>query len=287
MARIQVLEGLSIPGSPDRENDDAMGATTSIAFVLDGVTSLVDSPLTPSRSDAAWIAHLARDLLLKPGAGDATDLRGLLTNVARQLGEAFESQRNRAPAARHELPYTTISIIGVEPGKLHIGFVGDSRILIETADDEVHNFGINPSRTAHETNLARKMIAARKEQKIGHEAMRATVMPELRRSREIVNTPEGFWLLGIDPEVGRHATVTSVALSGPATVLLATDGFYALTEDYERYGDRELIATAQTIGLQTLARELRHIEDADPDGARYPRMKKSDDATALLVRIEP
>jgi hypothetical protein len=48
-----------------------------------------------------------------------------------------------------------------------------------------------------------------------------------------------------------------------------------------------LIATAQTIGLQALARELRHIEDDDPNGERYPRMKKSDDATALLVRVEP
>jgi hypothetical protein len=70
-------------------------------------------------------------------------------------------------------------------------------------------------------------------------------------------------------------------------VLLATDGFYALVEDYQRYGDRELIATAQAIGLQALARELRHIEDDDPNGERYPRMKKSDDATALLVRVEP
>jgi hypothetical protein len=70
-------------------------------------------------------------------------------------------------------------------------------------------------------------------------------------------------------------------------VLLATDGFYALVEDYKRYGDRELIATAQTIGLATLARELRHIENDDPNGERFPRMKKSDDATALLVRVEP
>jgi hypothetical protein len=65
MAHIQFLEGLSIAGSKDRENDDAMGATSSIAFVLDGVTSLADPPLMKGRSDAAWVAHLARDLLLK------------------------------------------------------------------------------------------------------------------------------------------------------------------------------------------------------------------------------
>jgi hypothetical protein len=67
--------------------------------------------------------------------------------------------------------------------------------------------------------------------------------------------------------------------------VLATDGFR--WSGLQRYGDRELIATAQTMGLAILARELRHIENDDPNGVRYPRMKKSDDATALLVRVEP
>ncbi len=284
MARIQILEGLSIPGSPERENDDAMGATPTIAFVLDGVTSLVETPLMPGRSDAAWVAHTARDLLLQHGVDAAKDLRGLLRDVASAITKKFETMRMRPPAARFELPWTTISMIGVEAGRMHIAYVGDSRVLVETADDVIHSYGVSPSRGAFETQLAAKMIAERKG--IGVEAQRKTVLPELRRVRELVNSPQGFWLLGADSAVGDHAKVTTLELSGPATVLLATDGFYALKEDYLRYGDRELIATAQTIGLTTLARELRHIEDEDPAGERYPRMKKSDDATALLVRVE-
>jgi hypothetical protein len=31
--------------------------------------------------------------------------------------------------------------------------------------------------------------------------------------------------------------------------------------------------------------ELRAVEDGDPEGVRFPRFKKSDDATALLVRV--
>jgi len=112
-------------------------------------------------------------------------------------------------------------------------------------------------------------------------------LEDLRRARDTVNTGRGYWLLGADAAVGPHVTVASIPLTGPATVLLVTDGFYALVEDYKRYGDRELIATAQTLGLSILGRELRHIEDDDPVGAKYPRMKKSDDATALLVRVEP
>ncbi|MCE9524102.1 MAG: protein phosphatase 2C domain-containing protein [Alphaproteobacteria bacterium] len=284
MAHIQVIEGLSIPGTPERENEDALGANAHIAFVLDGVTGVGDTPLLAGKSDAAWVSHLARDLLLQHGTEMAGDLRKLITTVAQDIQARFERDRLRPPAARYELPWTTLSVISVADGRLNIAYVGDSRVLVETDDDHVHNFGTNPSRGAFESKLAAKVIAARKG--IGVAAMRETVLDDLRRVRDTVNTPSGFWLLGADPAVGANATMTSIELKGPATVLLTTDGFYALSEDYHRYGDRELIATAQTIGLQVLARELRHIEGDDPEGARYPRMKKSDDATALLVRVE-
>jgi serine/threonine protein phosphatase PrpC len=285
MARIQVIEGLSLPGSPERVNEDALGAGKSVAFVLDGVTGLADTPVMPGKSDAAWASHAARDLLIAHEA--TTDIQTLVGDVARDITKRFEAERLRVPSARYELPWTTLSMIRLHDGRLDVGFVGDSRVLVETADDEVHNFGLNPSRSEFETKLAAKMLAARKDEALGTDSIRATVLEDLRRARETVNTGKGYWLLGADAAVGPHVTVASMPLTGPATVLLVTDGFYALVEDYKRYGDRELIATAQTLGLSILGRELRHIEDDDPVGAKYPRMKKSDDATALLVRVEP
>jgi serine/threonine protein phosphatase PrpC len=285
MARIQVIEGLSLPGSPERVNEDALGAGKSVAFVLDGVTGLADTPVMPGKSDAAWASHAARDLLIAHEA--TTDIQTLVGDVARDITKRFEAERLRAPSARYELPWTTLSMIRLQDGRLDVGFVGDSRVLVETADDEVHNFALHPSRSEFETKLAAKMLAARKDEALGTDSIRATVLEDLRRARDTVNTGKGYWLLGADAAVGPHVTVTSIPLTGPATVLLVTDGFYALVEDYKRYGDRELIATAQTLGLSILGRELRHIEDDDPVGAKYPRMKKSDDATALLVRVEP
>lgn len=285
MAKVQVIDSLSIPGSVERENDDAMGATGSLAFVLDGVTSLSEDPLLPGRSDAAWVAHLARDLLLKAPAAPSADLRGLVRDVATGITHAFDAQRTRPPAGRHELPWTTLSLIGVEPGRLLTCYVGDSRILVETRDDCIHNIGRTPSRGTYETQLAAKMLSAGKG--IGVDALRQTVVEELRRERERVNTPEGYWLLGADPAVSDHLFMGSLLFDAPAIVLLATDGFYALVEDYHAFDDRELVATAQTIGLAALASQLRRIEDEDPLGKRFARMKKSDDATAMLLRIEP
>jgi serine/threonine protein phosphatase PrpC len=285
MAQLRVLDEISLPGSPTRANEDSYGSTGTIAFVLDGVTGLADAPLLAGPSDAAWVAAAARDLFLEYGPGRASDLRGLIRLVAEGIVKRFEHERSRAPAERYELPWTTLSMIGIAGNTLHIAYLGDSRVLVETAEGEVHNFGTHPTRTAFEQRMSAKFVAQGKG--IGVEAMRATVLPEMRRIRNTVNTQGGFWLLGADPEAAAHAGVTSLTLSGPATVMLTTDGFYALKEDYEVFDDRDLVATAQTLGFAQMGAQLRRIEDEDPEGKRFARMKKSDDATALLVRVTP
>ena len=45
------------------------------------------------------------------------------------------------------------------------------------------------------------------------------------------------------------------------------------------------LVDAAAQGLQPLFDRLRAVEDADPHGARHPRFKKSDDATAMLLRV--
>jgi hypothetical protein len=287
MAKIDVIDELSLPGSAERVNEDALGATGTIAFVLDGVTGLADAPLLPGKSDAAWVAGAARDLLLELGQGRAGDLRGLIKLVENGIASRFERERLRVPSERYELPWTTLSLIGITAGTLHLAYLGDSRILVETADGEIHNFGTNPTRSAFEQRLSARVVKERKTSGLGVDAIRATVLPELRRARNTVNSGNGYWLLGAEGDVATHAAVTSLALNGPATVLLSTDGFYALREDYAVFDDRDLIATAQTLGLAQLGAQLRRIEEADATGERYPRMKTSDDATAILVRAEP
>ena len=42
-----------------------------------------------------------------------------------------------------------------------------------------------------------------------------------------------------------------------------------------------LMAAVQEKGLAALGAELRAIEDADADAEKFPRFKKSDDATAV------
>jgi hypothetical protein len=79
--------------------------------------------------------------------------------------------------------------------------------------------------------------------------------------------------------------VWSFQLARPAYLLLMTDGFAALADRYRAYDAAGLLRAVLDRGLQELAREVRAIETADAGGAKHPRFKASDDATALLMRL--
>ena len=70
-----------------------------------------------------------------------------------------------------------------------------------------------------------------------------------------------------------------------ARLLIASDGFLALVSDYDAYDAAGLMRAIAAKGLAALGEELRAIEEGDVLGEKFARFKKSDDSTALLVRV--
>src|SRR5258706_361092 len=115
--------------------------------------------------------------------------------------------------------------------------------------------------------------------------VREEFLPALRASRNGVNSPGGDWLFAPDAACADHAKELRVTVLKDSPILLASDGFLALASDYERYSPETLFDAAAERGLAVLCEELRAVETADPEGLRYPRFKRSDDATALLLTL--
>ena len=114
---------------------------------------------------------------------------------------------------------------------------------------------------------------------------RPEILPALRRARNRLNTEGGSWAFGPDARAADHVAFKRVVAPSGTLLLLGSDGFLALVSEYARYDVDGLIVAAQARGLAALGEELRAIEEGDPDGTKYPRFKKSDDATALLLRV--
>lgn len=276
--RFIVRDRLSRAGKDGFANDDALGESRTLAFVLDGATGVGDGPLMPARfgSDASWLSHGAARFFSMCDQADAP-LDAVVRDCAMSLAGEFAALRTRAPKGGYEMPYASMMLVRPAPDHIAYAAFGDCRMLVLHHDGRLTDIGPPMLHREAEAARAKAFDATAKGP--------TEALPELRRLRNLVNTVDAFWLMAADAAVAEHVKLGRVELDGPADVLLVTDGFHALSADYGACDDAGLVAAARARGLDALYRELRAIERADPKGEKFPRFKPSDDATAMLISI--
>ncbi len=273
-----IIDSLSLAGSRSRPNDDCFGAAGNRVWVLDGATGL-GSRLLPGGSDAAWLARTANRLLHAHHA--MRDSLQLVRAVIAGLASAFEQECVARPEARWQLPCASLLLLTLEADRTEAVWLGDCRAILSVGG-RIEACGETAEGEAEEREWAAQLG-----QGVSAAAMLRSdaVMQALRESRDLFNTGQGRWVLGLEPKAADH--MKSAVFEGPAAAgLVMSDGFSALELKYRRYQSEALLAAASANGLAALAGELRAIEEIeDPDGRIYPRFKRSDDATALLFRV--
>jgi hypothetical protein len=306
----EVLEHLSLAGDPAKANEDALGYGGNAALVIDGATPLGDG-LMPGPSDAAWIAQFgARRLMahLRDGDGARKALRATLGDAQK----SFEALRRHEPEEMWQMPCASMmSVVEINTGpppfraqsaqegevavagpqtsegrrglEIELLWFGDCAALIKQGDQPVTVVGETFDKRAAE---ARRAQALAKEKNLSPAAnlSRAEFLGSLRASRNRINSGNN-WLFSPDVKAAAHVSRRVMKVKSGSELLLLSDGFLALASDYGVYSPDSLMAAALSKGLVSLGEELRAIEAADGGGDRFPRFKKSDDATALLLRL--
>ncbi len=276
------LDCISLPGNPAKPNDDSWAHEGRAAVVFDGATGLGES-LLPGNSDAAWLAQFgARRLMAhaRDGDGPREALRSALADAER----SFIGLRRRAPKENYETPFAAMMFAVADATGFEALWFGDCVALVQRPGGAVEIIGeAFDKRSAEARSVA--MLASAKGIPPAASTNRPEFFPALRAGRNRFNTGKGSWLFAPDARAADHVTATHVTAPRGTAVLLASDGFLALASDYQCYDAQGLIAAAQSNGLAALGTELRAVEEGDPEGRRFARFKKSDDATALLLRL--
>jgi hypothetical protein len=281
--QFELVDSLSLPGAPEKPNEDAFAHRPNFAVVFDGATPLSES-LLPGPSDAQWIARFGANRLAAHAEGRVGTPRDWLRKAAADASASFRALRRRAPEAPHQNPLASLMGVAVVGSGLEALWFGDCALIAKNSAGRVRLIGDTVARRDAERARVRKMAGAAGRSPTAA-GLRAEFLPALRAARDHVNSPRGGWLFAPDPACAEHAHSQALKAAAGDLLLLATDGFLTLISDYERYDPKGLIEAAEADGLERLGRELRRIERADPDGKNYPRFKKSDDATAILLRI--
>lgn len=273
---LTLVETISLAGDRAKQNDDALGYTQHCAWVIDGATDLHDAPLTKTASDASWIAHFANTFL----HGASGELRERVRMASVHALQAFAARSNKAHHERWQSPIASLIIaLETEAGLSGLD-LGDCRVFTLDALGAVAALG-GPEDAAD----AESRLAAGQTDKEKPLLQRADTITKLRELRAAQNGGGGSWTFGLNPECAEHARAWRIPLARPAHILLMTDGFSALADRYGAYDPGGLVRAALEQGLQALGAEVRAIENADAASSRHPRFKKSDDATALLLRL--
>lgn len=282
--KFKLLDVVSSGGNPVKANDDAWMAGSALAAVIDGATSLND-PIMPGKSDAAWFAHLAAErLLARQHCGSA---HAALLAAVIDLEQAFVAQRSRPPVAMHEMPCASLMLIApASEADVAALWFGDCSAIVQRPDAPILLIGDALEKRAIEANEVTK-LAEQAGVDPASASTRAEFLPSLRTSRDRYNHGDGAWIFVPDVSCVDHAKSAEFSAPAETIILLASDGFTALISDYGVYDAAGLVEAAMTKGLTSLVEELRTIESSDPTGKQFARYKKSDDATAVLVKILP
>lgn len=280
--RFEQIGALSVPGNPQKPNEDSYGITPRAACVFDGATGLGEL-LMPGKSDAQWIANFAARRFCAHAEAGQGAIRDWLRLAAEDAERSFVALRRRPPRENYETPCASAVMIALDGNFLHILWFGDCALLLRGPDGGFTFIGDTLSKK--ESERARVEKASRTfKHRPADTILRDEFLPGLRASRNLVNTGDD-WLLAPDPACAGHAKSANFEIAAGTILLLASDGLLALASDYQRYSPDELLAAVQQKGLQQIADELRAIELADPAGMKYPRFKTTDDATGLLLRV--
>jgi len=278
----ELLDSLSIPADPAKANEDAFAAEKNAAVVFDGATGLGEM-LLPGPSDAAWIAHFGARRLL-PHRRDGDSPQDALRYALADAEKSFKGLCRRPPKEKYEIPFASMMFVSAEESGFEALWFGDCAALVWRPDEGVEIVGEAFDKRAAEARRV-KLLAEAKGLAPAAGLSRAEYLPHLRASRNKMNTREGGWLFSPDPRAADHVGSLRIAAPAGTLVLLATDGFLALASDYGAYDAQGLVRAAQEKGLKALGEQARALEEADAEGRRFPRLKKSDDATAVLLGL--
>lgn len=275
----RLLDRISTKGQGARANEDAIGFGSRCATVVDGATSLDSTQSTVSIGG----------LLAKTICSAASRLCGEYATagwdvwLGRVLVEAALEMRaeiGEVPSSAH--PSAAAAFVQLSDNhRLDYCLFGDCVMAVRESGRPTEVF--SDERLDRLDAIAIGILQEEILRTGDIEVARQTVMPVLRRHRNMMNTPEGYPALTLDGAGLRSAVRGTLTLSRGSRILLASDGLVQAAGLFELVAWDDLVKGSVTLSEAELS--LRREQEQDSQCTMYPRLKKGDDATGLLLEI--
>lgn len=280
----------SLAGSSAKPNEDRIGAAHNTVWVIDGATGLGERTAYVAQegdTDASWLAQNLDKFFCHAATAYGTNHIDLILAAHTALTEKFKQNAFAIPEAPYAFPSAALTLLTYDEERIKISSLGDGTTLLRNEEGKILKHGGDPVHLANDA-AANEELRHMRQTLPAHEhgKMRELILPTLRKNRSTANQMGGFGyftLAGpIAPSLIRNFECPRQSIQDAA---LFSDGFYAIVEDYQEMSDAELMKYLGQNKADEVATKIRSIEDADPIGEKFPRFKKSDDATCLYLKL--
>lgn len=252
-------------------NEDWAGTLPGAAVVLDGVSAPVE---TGCRHGTRWyVAQLGSRLL----AHLATEGQPLRDVLAAAISETSLVHASTCDLSHPGTPAAAVAIVRFAQGVEYL-VLADTAVVIDQGGR------VLPVVDHRVDTVAAEARAETMRHPVGSAAHAQAVAQLSRTQRQVRNQPGGYWVAASNPAAAAEAIVGTVPLTDVDMVAVLTDGATGVV-DRELASWRQLLDVLVSEGPHGLIAWNRRVDQSDPDGQRWPRYKRSDDATAVMIRL--
>lgn len=269
-----------------RTNEDAFGYGENCAWVLDGSTGLNGKRLVAGEggSDAQWYSNAFSEYLEAALPGSDAPLTEIFSEGVRQVWAEFE-RRAGGSVKREDVPCCVGTAVRIRDGFLEYINVGDCCLLVRYLDGSVTEL-LDRTLVRMDENTVRLAVEVSAKEGIPISQCRPKILPELRRVRMTMNTPEGYISLANDPQSVMQAKTGIIPVSQIRDVCMVSDGFSEYYNMFRLAADpKAFMEVVEITSPEMLFEQLLAAQKADGDCSAHPRFKLSDDATLVYFSL--
>ncbi|UJW36955.1 hypothetical protein L3Q67_45150 (plasmid) [Saccharothrix sp. AJ9571] len=263
--------GATVPGGAS-ENEDWLAATPDLIVVLDGATVRTE---TGCHHGPAWYTRKLGAAIIAAAADRQLPLAKVLAAAISEVTTLHPECDLERPGA----PSAGAGIVRRDGDVLRYLVLGDISIAADTTTGVtvISDERVSATAPAERAEADRYLI--------GDPDKAAALVKMKEAELAAQNRDGGYWIAAANPAAVEHALAGEFDLAEVRQFGMFSDGAARLVKDFGLTTWAEVIELMAASGPVELINRVRKVEEGDPLGEKYRRNKKSDDATAVYVRV--
>jgi hypothetical protein len=261
----------SEPAHGSGSNEDWVFASSSLIVMIDGATARTE---TGCVHGITWYATQLGSAL----SSLASDRKIPLTQALAMAIRHVADQHRQCDLSHPGAPSAAIAALRWNERSLEYLILGDITVVLDVSgqlqivtDGRVDRTATNERATANRFP-------------IGTPEKNEALIRMKRAELAARNRPDGYWIAASDPTVAEHAITDTTPATELRRLVALTDGAARIVVLFELMDWTGLLDLLAESGPNEVIRRTRALEAADPLGQRWPRNKRSDDATIVFAQ---